>query len=221
MGCETIAVSRTREKEASALALGAHYFIDALDSDAIAKITALGGADVVVTTEPSSSGVHLFLPAVLARGRIVVTGFSRDPVQISSVDLIGRNLSVLGSAAGTAMNTEETLRFCALNGINPVIEQFSFDAADRAYKSMLAGTVNFRAVLNLDAESPVSTRQESQSGDRGLKEDSDMPQAPVLLARRSDPVLDCPPRSLAGDQRTDRSGRKVAFQPGHRFGILA
>lgn len=196
MGCETIAVSRNREKEALALALGAHYFIDALDSDAIAKISAVGGADVVVTTEPSSSGVHLFLPAVSARGRIVVTGFSRDPVQISSVDLIGRNLSVLGSAAGTAMDTEETLRFCVLNGINPVIEEFAFDAADRAYESMLAGTVSFRAVLNLDAESPVSTRQESQYADRGLKEDSDMPQAPVLLARRSDPVLDCPPDHL-------------------------
>lgn len=198
MGCETIAVSRDQDKEALALKLGAHHFIDLLDPSAVEKVNMLGGADIVIATAPSSAEVERFLPAVAANGRIVVTGFSRDPVQVSSVELIARNLSVLGSAAGTPVDAEETLRFCVLNGISPVVEEFPFDAAGKAYESMLAGTVHFRAVLSLVAASSVSTRPESlsrdreQSAERAQQETSGTRQAPGLLTGRADSVLDCP-----------------------------
>jgi D-arabinose 1-dehydrogenase-like Zn-dependent alcohol dehydrogenase len=219
MGCETIAVSRGQWKEGPALKLGAHHFIDLLDPNAVEKVSKLGGADVILTTAPSSAEVGRFLPAVAANGRIVVTGFSQDPVQISSVDLIARNLSVLGSAAGTPADAEEMLRFCVLNGISPVVEEFPFEAADQAYESMMAGTTHFRAVLNLVAASPVSTRPESpsrdrdQSADRTLGQDSGMRRAPVLLTRRADPVLDCPFEHLPGMNELIEAAVRWHFSP--------
>lgn len=199
MGCETIAVSRGQQKEALALKLGAHHFVDSEDPGAVENISKLGGADIVITTAPSSIGVQRFLPTVAANGRIVVTGFSRDPVQVSSVDLISRNLSVLGSAAGTSMDAEETLQFCVLHGISPVVEEFAFDAADRAYESMLAGAAHCRAVLNFATASAAGARQGSHAGERKRPadsergEDSGVSQAPALLTHPADPVLDCPP----------------------------
>jgi D-arabinose 1-dehydrogenase-like Zn-dependent alcohol dehydrogenase len=225
MGCETIAVSRGREKEALALKLGAHHFIDTLDSDAVEAIRALGGADVVVVTSPGNDEVRRFIPAVAPNGRIVVTGFSREPVQANPVDLISRNLSIMGSAAGTALDAEETLRFCALNGIRPVVEEFPFEAAADAYARMLAGSVNFRAVLNLDWPADAHTPPLSPAGAwqhravpqeadaRQDGEDRDVRQTAVVTTGQADPVLDCHPEELPDLTELIEAAMRWHFSP--------
>jgi len=213
MGCETIAVSRGRAKEALALKLGAHHFIDALDSGAVEAIKALGGTDVIIVTSSGGDAAGRFIPAVTPNGRIVVTGFSDEPVQVSPVDLIARNLSILGSAAGTAMDVEETLRFCALNGISPVVEEFPLESAGDAYARMLAGSVNFRAVLDLDSLADEETHLGRREDVRHGSETSEMRQSAALVSREVDQVLDCPPEELPDASQLIEAAMRWHFGP--------
>lgn len=199
-GCETIAVSRGLDKRELALKLGAHHFVDALDPGAADAVKALGGADVIIVTAPDGGAVQRFLAAAAPGGRIVVTGFSRDPIQARSVDLIARGLTITGSAAGTSMDAEETLRFSLINGISPVMEEFPLEAADDAYASMLAGTAAFRAVLRLDETSGVPRQSAPPFGASQVSVDEadenirggGAQQAPALITGQPDPILDCP-----------------------------
>lgn len=213
MGCETIAVSRGRAKEALALKLGASHFIDALDSGAVEAIRALGGTDVIIVTSSGGDETGRFIPAVTPNGRIVVIGFSDEPVHVSPLDLIARNLSIMGSAAGTAMDAEETLRFCVLNGITPVVEEFPFESAGEAYARMLAGSVNFRAVLNLDSLTGPQTRPADQEDVRHGNENRQMRHAGALVSRPADHVLDCPPEELPNATRLIEAAMRWHFSP--------
>jgi D-arabinose 1-dehydrogenase-like Zn-dependent alcohol dehydrogenase len=226
MGCETIAVSRGRAKETLALKLGASHFVDALDSGAVAAIRALGGTDVVIVTSSGGDEAGRFISAVTPNGRIVVTGFSDESVHVSPVDLIARNLSVMGSAAGTAMDAEETLRFCALNGIVPVVEEFPFESAEEAYARMLTGSVNFRAVLNLDSSTdprmspaelgervratlPVDHQEDVQHGN----ENRPTQHAVALVGRQAGHVLDCPWEELPDAAELIKAAMRWHFSP--------
>jgi D-arabinose 1-dehydrogenase-like Zn-dependent alcohol dehydrogenase len=48
---------------------------------------------------------------------------------------------------GGSKDSEETLNFCALTGIRPMIEEFPLEEAARAYQRMITNQVRFRAVV--------------------------------------------------------------------------
>ena len=192
MGCETVAVSRGRGKESVALKLGAHHFIDSQAAGAVEKLRELGGADVIIATAPDNGDVGRFTAAASAHGRIIVTGFSTEPLQVSSVELISRSLSISGSAAGTSMDAEETLRFAELHGIRPVIEEFPFEAASAAYEKMLDSSVHFRAVLNMDLDAAAWPTSSAALDTRESAGSTDGRRGSALVTRHTDPVLDCP-----------------------------
>lgn len=193
MGCEVIAASHGRAKEAHALKLGAHHFTDITGPGCADEITALGGTDVLLVTSPTGDDVTRLLPSVVAEGRIVVTGFAAEPIKVSSVDLISRNLTLLGSAAGTSMDAEETLCFSALHGILPVIEEFPLGATRDAYQAMTGGAT-FRVVLRVEERSAgaVPLRATTPSPGRQTKA------PPALIGSRPGGALDCPTDQLPG-----------------------
>jgi len=82
-------------------------------------------------------------------GKLVVVGASADPITVSPIQLIGARRSIAGWPSGTARDSEDTLNFCALTGIRPMIETFPLDQAAAAYDRMLNGQVRFRAVLSM------------------------------------------------------------------------
>ena len=50
-------------------------------------------------------------------------------------------------AVGTPKDFEDTLNFCALTGVRPMIEEFPLEDAARAFERMIKNQVRFRAVL--------------------------------------------------------------------------
>ena len=65
----------------------------------------------------------------------------------SPVQLIGKRLSIQGWPSGSPKDSEDTLNFCALTGIRPMIEEFPLEEASKAYQRMITNQVRFRAVL--------------------------------------------------------------------------
>lgn len=113
----------------------------------MAALKDLGGADLIVSTVASGTTSSALIEGLATNGRLVVVGASPDPVTISTGDLIGRGVEVLGSLTGTPVQNEENLRFAVRAGVKAVIEPRPLAEAPAAFARMAAGQARFRMVL--------------------------------------------------------------------------
>ena len=70
-------------------------------------------------------------------GKMLVVGASPESLAVTSIQLIGNRRSIQGWPSATARDSEETLNFCALTGIRPMVETFPLEKAAAAYDHML------------------------------------------------------------------------------------
>jgi D-arabinose 1-dehydrogenase-like Zn-dependent alcohol dehydrogenase len=63
--------------------------------------------------------------------------------------LIGARRSIQGWPSGTAIDSEDTLRFSAMSGVRPMIEKFPLAQVAEGYERMASGKVRFRGVLTM------------------------------------------------------------------------
>ena len=149
-GFHTVAISRGRDKEELALKLGAHRYLDGDAVDVPAELMKMGGAKVILATAPNSRAISPLVDGLGADGTLMIVGASPEPLAISPGQLIHNRRSVRGWASGSSKDSEDTLAFCALNGIRPMIEQFPLAEAAHAYQRMMTNQVRFRSVLVCD-----------------------------------------------------------------------
>ena len=149
LGFRTVAIARGADKEALSRRLGAHHFIDSATEDVAAALNRLGGARAVLATVASAKAMTPVIDGLAVRGRLVVIGVDAEPLQVSSLQLIGASRSVVGHAAGTAIDSEDTLAFSLLSGVRPMIETIPLARAAEAYARMMRGDARFRMVLTM------------------------------------------------------------------------
>jgi hypothetical protein len=79
------------------------------------------------------------------------------------LEVAGENEGAAGSralqglAAGTAANSEDTLRFAELAGVRPMIETYRLEKAGEAYARRMSGKAQFRVVLQIAIADGVRT----------------------------------------------------------------
>jgi D-arabinose 1-dehydrogenase-like Zn-dependent alcohol dehydrogenase len=146
-GFRVVAISSGRHKEELAYRLGAHHFLDTSSVDPGAEITKLGRARVILLTAPGSPVLSSLVNSLSTNGKLIVIAGTHDIMQITSRQVISGRRSIQGWTSGTAKDSEDTLKFCALTGIRPMIEEFPLDDVERAFECMLHNKVRFRAVL--------------------------------------------------------------------------
>src|SRR5262245_30122470 len=139
MGFQVVALSRGREKEEFARRLGAHHYVDTTRDDFAATMTSLGGARVILATAPDAKSIAALVPALGLEGVLVIVGAAFEPLQISAIDLIGRNASVKGWASGTASDSADAMTFAVRHGIKPMIETFPLADYGRGLEAMESG----------------------------------------------------------------------------------
>jgi D-arabinose 1-dehydrogenase-like Zn-dependent alcohol dehydrogenase len=148
-GFDTVAIGRGTDKKSLALKLGARTYIDSASQDVAKELRAMGGARVILATAPDSRAIGSLVDGLAAGGKLVIVGASPDPFAVSSVQLIGGSKSIVGWASGIAKDSEDALRFAALNGVRPMIETFALEHAADAYNHMISGKVRFRSVVKV------------------------------------------------------------------------
>jgi len=75
----------------------------------------------------------------------------REPLSISAIGIVMQRRVVQGWASGTAMDSEDTLRFSARSGVRPMIEKYPLEQVNEAYEQMISGRARFRVVLTMGA----------------------------------------------------------------------
>ncbi len=149
MGYRTVAIGRGKDKEPLALKLGAAEYLDADAVKVADTLNEMGGASVILATAPNSKAMSDLIDGLGVGGKLLVVGASPDPVNVTPIQLIGRRRSIQGWPSGTARDSEETLNFCALTGIRPMVETLPLEQAAVAYDRMLSGKARFRVVLTM------------------------------------------------------------------------
>jgi D-arabinose 1-dehydrogenase-like Zn-dependent alcohol dehydrogenase len=149
MGFVTVALNRGTDKQPLASKLGARHYVDTSAGSPAEALQKLGGARLVLATAPDAKSISALVGGLAADGKLLVVGAAMEPLSISALDLIGARRSVQGWPSGTAIDSEDALRFSALSGIRPMIETFPLAKVADAYNRMITGKVRFRAVLTM------------------------------------------------------------------------
>ena len=147
MGFHTVAIARGREKANLAHDLGAHLYIDSETQDAVKELAAQGGAKVIVTTVTSGAAMTPLIDGLSIDGTLIVVGASPEPIEVNPFHVIGPRTGVRGWPSGTSVDSEDTMRFSAMSGVEAMIETYPLARTQEAYERMLSGKARFRVVL--------------------------------------------------------------------------
>jgi D-arabinose 1-dehydrogenase-like Zn-dependent alcohol dehydrogenase len=151
LGARVIAISRSDAKLELARTLGADETIRAGDGARrrLRELTGPDGPDVVIQCAGSGALDQEAIAIAGRGGRVLLVGVSREPFEALAVDLIWRELSVLGCARFTAAEIRAVIELYLegairvdhlVNGVRPLEE------ANEALADLRAGTV-VRSVL--------------------------------------------------------------------------
>jgi D-arabinose 1-dehydrogenase-like Zn-dependent alcohol dehydrogenase len=148
-GFETVAIGRGEDKKSLAVKLGARTYIDSKSQDVAKELAGLGGARVILATASDGKSMGGLIDGLKIGGSLVIVGASPDPFPVSTLQLILVHKSIVGWPSGTSIDSEDTLKFAAANGVRPMIEVFPLERAADAYDRMMSGKVRFRSVLKM------------------------------------------------------------------------
>lgn len=149
-GYRTAAIGRGERAKDLALQLGAHVYIDSESSNPAEELQKMGGAMAILSTAPSGKAMSGLVGGLGVTGKLMVIGASTDPIEVPPVALIDGKRTIQGWAAGTSIDSEDTLRFSVLAGVRAMIEKFPLARGAEAYERMMSGKARFRVVLTME-----------------------------------------------------------------------
>jgi D-arabinose 1-dehydrogenase-like Zn-dependent alcohol dehydrogenase len=148
-GYRVAAIGRGSDNSALAKKLGASVYIDSKATNAAEELQKLGGAQVILATAPNSKAISELINGLGPNGKLMVIGATFDAMEVTPIQLISGVRAIQGWAAGTPADSEDTLHFCELTGVRPMIETYPLEQAAEGYARMMSGRAQFRVVLTM------------------------------------------------------------------------
>ncbi|MFZ0661733.1 MAG: alcohol dehydrogenase [Acidobacteriaceae bacterium] len=147
MGYTTVAIARGADKAKFAGELGAAHYIDSTAKNVSAALQKLGGAKTILATVTDADAMSAAVGGLGHEGKLVVLGAVMTPLKVTTLPMLGARQSIQGWPSGTAIDSEDTLKFSAAMGVRPLIEKYPLEKAAEAYERMMSGKARFRVVL--------------------------------------------------------------------------
>jgi len=148
-GYRVVAIGRGSENAALAKKLGAAVYIDSKTTKPTEELQKLGGARVILATAPNAPAMSELVGGLAIGGKLLVVGAPFEPLQIPALQLIPARRAVQGWPSGTAIDSEDTLRFSAQSGVRPMVEKYPLARVKEAYERMESGHAEFRVVVTM------------------------------------------------------------------------
>lgn len=144
-GAEVTAFSTSPAKEQEARALGAHRFVNSLESKAMKD--AAGSLDFILTTVNADQDWSSYVQALRPNGTLWFVGVPPKPITVQAFPLISGRRTLGGSPVGSPARLREMLDVAARHGVKAMIEVFPMAKANEAIEKVKKGKVRYRAVL--------------------------------------------------------------------------
>jgi alcohol dehydrogenase (NADP+) len=147
LGADVAVLSRTKDKEQDAIALGADRLL--VSSDPEAMKGALSSFDLIIDTVPVKHDLTPYVPLLDVDGTLVVVGQLGPIAETNTFPLISGRRRIAGSPAGGLRETQELLDFCAKKQIHPDCELIGMDGLNEAFVRVERADVRYRFVIDL------------------------------------------------------------------------
>lgn len=147
MGAHVTVMSRTPDKAADAMELGADAFLVSSDEDAMQA--AASTFNLIIDTVPVKHEVDPYLPLLDVDGTLCLVGQIGPMAEMNTVPLLLGRRRVAGSPIGGIAETQEMLDFCAKKNILPEVETIRIDQINEAYERMERSDVRYRFVIDM------------------------------------------------------------------------
>jgi len=144
-GAEVTAFSTSQDKEAEAMALGAHRFVNSRDSKELKAVE--GTLDLIVSTINAAQEWNAYIGALRPHGTLCLVGVPPKPVSVEAFPLIAGARCVCGSNTGSPARIAEMLDVAARHKIAAQTEAFKMAEANQAIARLRKNNVHYRAVL--------------------------------------------------------------------------
>jgi len=144
-GCDVTAFSTSKDKQAEALELGAHHFVNTRETGALKKIS--GSFDLILSTVSADQDFQSFIGALRPKGTLVMLGVPTSALQIQAFSLIAGQKAIAGSPTGSPGDLYEMLDVAARHNVKAITESFAMKNANEAIAKVKKNQVRYRAVL--------------------------------------------------------------------------
>jgi D-arabinose 1-dehydrogenase-like Zn-dependent alcohol dehydrogenase len=148
-GFRVAAIGRGPENATLAKKLGASAYIDTNATNPAEELQKMGGAKVILATAPNAKSISALIGGLGVGGELLVVGAPLEPMEVSVVALLLARRNIQGWPAGSAMDSEDTLRFASHSGVKAMIEKYPLEKANEAFARMMSGKAQFRVVLTM------------------------------------------------------------------------
>jgi len=152
VGGTVIAVDVEDAKLQLATELGADHVVNARETDPVAAIEALGGADVAVVLAVIPSVFEQAFASLRRGGRLVCVGLppeTEGPMSLPIFPTVLKGISVIGSIVGTRQDLTEVFALHALGRTRVVAESRKLDEVNEAIDDVLSGRATARLVFEM------------------------------------------------------------------------
>ena len=146
MGFKTVAIARGADKEALARKVGAQHYIDSQAQDPAVELQNLGGTKLILATVTNGDAMSAVKGGLGLNGTLLVIGAAQS-LQVSPLGLISGRRSVKGWYSGTAIDSQDTLKFSVLTGVRSMNEVYPLEKVEEACERMMSGKARFRVVF--------------------------------------------------------------------------
>jgi uncharacterized zinc-type alcohol dehydrogenase-like protein len=146
MGADVTVLSHSPQKEADALAMGAHHFI-ATNDRAVFKANEKQ-FDVILNTVSAEINIDDYLSLLKLDGTLVVIGLPGKPYAVHVGTLLNGRRAIAGSMIGGIPELQEMLNFCGEKSIVSDVEVIKADYINKAYERTVASDVKYRFVID-------------------------------------------------------------------------
>jgi alcohol dehydrogenase (NADP+) len=147
MGAEVTVISRSKNKEDAAKAIGAKGILASIDENAMAN--SQSSFDVIIDTVPVKHDLNLYIPLLDVKGTLVIVGQIGPVEELNTFPLVLGSRKIAGSLIGGIKETQEVLDFCAKHNIHPECEMINMDEINNAFKRLAQGDLAHRFVIDM------------------------------------------------------------------------
>ena len=150
MGTRVAVLSGSPDKEDEAKELGAERFISE-EGTALSEVILdwEGGANIVLSTAPSTTPMTDTLPGLAPDGTLAVLGATAGEISVTPMDLIGTRRHLVGSPSGSRKDIRDALQLAATHDVRPQITKRPLEDAADVLDEMHERRLRGRVVLTM------------------------------------------------------------------------
>jgi uncharacterized zinc-type alcohol dehydrogenase-like protein len=147
MGADVTVISRSKDKEEDAKAIGAKAILPSTDENAMAN--ARSSYDLIIDTVPVKHDLNIYTPLLDVDGTLVIVGQVGPLEELNTMPLIFGRRRVAGSLIGGIKETQEVLDFCAKHNIHPECKMIKMEDINSAFDHLAKGDFAQRFVIDM------------------------------------------------------------------------